>query len=200
VTSEVGAKRASDQSGEIWPGGIQYHYITYQRSRRLYRFKWGGKVVAAKRSLENLLVEVQRITGARVQDLVRDRIVLGTVATASPLPAGIIAQGDLAKWLGITPLSVRLGCMMQLPLRKRAEKMPGMSMESWCRVLHVPFKGQRKVALQAKLAAALHADATVFAAEGGPAAVARAPEAASTVAILSSPQQGDGPCRQISLR
>jgi hypothetical protein len=108
-------------------------------------------------------------------------------------------QGGLATWLGITPLNVRLGCMMQLPLRKRSEKMPGMSMQSWCHVLHVPFKGQRKVALQAKLAAALHAGATVPVAEGVPAAAAGAPKAASTVAILVSPQQGDGSRRQDSL-
>jgi hypothetical protein len=52
--------------------------------------------------------------------------------------------------------------MRELPLQKRSERTPGMSLQSWCAVLRVPYKGKRKEVLQVHLAAALRDDMAVL--------------------------------------
>ena len=77
----------------------------------------------------------------------------------SALPVtGLGSAETLSTWLRDMPRELLWLWLQRLPLRRRSERKPGMSLESWSRVLGVPFKGTTKETLKVQLAAALRAD------------------------------------------
>jgi len=72
---------------------------------------------------------------------------------------GFHREGTLKAWLPTVPLQEQLACLQQLPLQRRHEPRPGLSLQSWCRALRVPFKHAKRKTVRAQVAAALRAAA-----------------------------------------